>query len=152
MRLLRQRGVLGPQHCQWHTPVSGRVFKRFWRDRHTKNQRIALRRRSSRPRRARRASSSPHSFTSLVSLEETQLQRKLASTISQSLSSLVYVQIGLHISLLTLTSHQPSGAEKAHNILGDISEDEKKLLVACKTGLKGNIEKGVEFVHNPPPK
>ncbi|CAF9911855.1 MAG: hypothetical protein HETSPECPRED_000467 [Heterodermia speciosa] len=46
----------------------------------------------------------------------------------------------------------PSGAEKATNILGDISSDEKQLLEACKNGLKGNIEKGIEFVHNPPPK
>lgn len=47
---------------------------------------------------------------------------------------------------------QPSGAEKAHNILGDVDADEKKLLELCKTGLKGSIEKGVEFVHNPPQK
>lgn len=47
---------------------------------------------------------------------------------------------------------QPSGAEKATNPLADINEDEKKLLEASKAGLKGNIEKGVEFVHNPPPK
>ena len=47
---------------------------------------------------------------------------------------------------------QPVGAEKAHNILGDIDEDEKKLLEPCKTGLKSSIEKGVEFVHNPPQK
>ena len=47
---------------------------------------------------------------------------------------------------------QPSGAEKANNILGEISSDEKQLLEACKEGLKGNIQKGIEFVHNPPPK
>ncbi|MDI1491800.1 MAG: hypothetical protein OHK93_003011 [Ramalina farinacea] len=43
-----------------------------------------------------------------------------------------------------------SGAERAHNILGDLSEDEKKLLEPAKAGLKGNIEKGIDFVHNPP--
>ena len=53
---------------------------------------------------------------------------------------------------MRLTYFQPSGAEKATNILGDISSDEKQLLEACKNGLKGNIEKGIEFVHNPPPK
>ena len=47
---------------------------------------------------------------------------------------------------------QPSGAEKADNILGQISSNEKQLLEACKEGLKGNIQKGIEFVHNPPPK
>ncbi|KAG8532032.1 uncharacterized protein KY384_003668 [Bacidia gigantensis] len=46
----------------------------------------------------------------------------------------------------------PSGAEKANNILGSLSEDEKKLLEPAKTGLKGNIAKGIDFVHNPPPK
>ncbi|KAL9640494.1 MAG: hypothetical protein Q9164_000244 [Protoblastenia rupestris] len=44
----------------------------------------------------------------------------------------------------------PSGAEKANNILGSLSEDEKKLLEPAKSGLKGNIEKGIDFVHNPP--
>lgn len=47
---------------------------------------------------------------------------------------------------------QPSGAEKATNILSQLNDDEKKLLEACKTGLKGNIEKGIDFVHNPPAK
>ena len=46
----------------------------------------------------------------------------------------------------------PQGAEEAENVLGNVSEAEKGLLEACKAGLKGNIEKGVEFVHNPPPK
>ncbi|KKZ64986.1 malate dehydrogenase, NAD-dependent [[Emmonsia] crescens] len=45
-----------------------------------------------------------------------------------------------------------SGAEKARNILGGITEQEKKLLEACIKGLKGNIEKGIDFVQNPPPK
>jgi malate dehydrogenase len=47
---------------------------------------------------------------------------------------------------------QPNGAEKATNILGGVTEKEKTLLEACIKGLKGNIEKGVEFVKNPPPK
>lgn len=46
----------------------------------------------------------------------------------------------------------PSGAEKALNILGDADDKEKKLIEACVKGLKGNIEKGVDFVKNPPPK
>lgn len=44
----------------------------------------------------------------------------------------------------------PNGAEKAINILGGITEQEKELLEACKAGLKGNIKKGVDFVKNPP--
>jgi len=46
----------------------------------------------------------------------------------------------------------PSGAEKATNPLSGVNAHEKKLLKACIAGLKGNIEKGVEFVKNPPPK
>ncbi|MCJ1419386.1 hypothetical protein MMC32_005741 [Xylographa parallela] len=46
----------------------------------------------------------------------------------------------------------PSGAESAHNPLPHINAYEKKLLKACTEGLKGNIVKGVEFVHNPPSK
>lgn len=52
---------------------------------------------------------------------------------------------------LTL-SLQVNGAEKAINILGGVTQQEQKLLEACIQGLKGNIEKGVEFVKNPPPK
>jgi malate dehydrogenase len=44
------------------------------------------------------------------------------------------------------------GAEKAINVLKDANEYEKKLLQKCYEGLKGNIEKGVEFVANPPQK
>ena len=46
----------------------------------------------------------------------------------------------------------PEGAVKVHNIVGSANEYEKKLLQACYDGLKGNIEKGVEFVKNPPKK
>jgi len=45
-----------------------------------------------------------------------------------------------------------SGAEKAHNPLTSLDENEKTLLKACVDGLKGNIEKGVSFAHNPPQK
>jgi malate dehydrogenase len=31
-----------------------------------------------------------------------------------------------------------------------VTEREKKLLEACYEGLKGNIEKGVQFAQNPP--
>ncbi|BDD56489.1 hypothetical protein MAP00_001939 [Monascus purpureus] len=46
----------------------------------------------------------------------------------------------------------PNGAEKAINVLGGITEQEKKLLETSAKGLKGNIEKGIDFVKNPPPK
>jgi len=46
----------------------------------------------------------------------------------------------------------PSGVVKANNPLGNVTDYEKKLLGAATKGLKGNIEKGVEFVKNPPPK
>lgn len=46
----------------------------------------------------------------------------------------------------------PEGAKKVHNILGSVNEYEKKLLSKCCEDLKGNIEKGVEFVKNPPQK
>jgi malate dehydrogenase len=51
-----------------------------------------------------------------------------------------------------LTSRQPNGAEKAIDILGDITDKEKTLLEKCLSGLKDNIEKGVSFAHNPPQK
>ncbi|KAL8728123.1 MAG: hypothetical protein Q9166_005604 [cf. Caloplaca sp. 2 TL-2023] len=44
----------------------------------------------------------------------------------------------------------PSGAESAQNVLSSVSSEEKQLLEACKSGLKGSIDKGVEFVANPP--
>jgi len=46
----------------------------------------------------------------------------------------------------------PEGAEKAINVLGSANAHEKKLIETAISGLKGNIEKGVEFVKNPPPK
>ncbi|RMJ21866.1 Malate dehydrogenase [Aspergillus sp. HF37] len=45
-----------------------------------------------------------------------------------------------------------AGSEKAVNILEGVTEQEKKLIEVCTDGLKGNIEKGIEFVKNPPPK
>ncbi|KAK5691619.1 hypothetical protein LTR97_011613 [Elasticomyces elasticus] len=45
-----------------------------------------------------------------------------------------------------------NGAEKVENIVAKASDYEKKLLQKCYEGLKGNIEKGVEFVANPPSK
>ncbi|KAL8720715.1 MAG: hypothetical protein Q9225_002449 [Loekoesia sp. 1 TL-2023] len=44
----------------------------------------------------------------------------------------------------------PSGAEKAQNVLSSVSSEEKQLLEACKTGLKGSIDKGVEFITKSP--
>nr|XP_003188909.1 malate dehydrogenase [Aspergillus niger CBS 513.88] len=41
---------------------------------------------------------------------------------------------------------------KAINVLDGVTEKEKTLIEACTKGLKGNIEKGIEFVKNPPPK
>ncbi len=49
-----------------------------------------------------------------------------------------------------LTVSKVSGAEKAQNVLPLISSEEKQLLEACKTGLKGSIDKGVEFVTKSP--
>jgi len=46
----------------------------------------------------------------------------------------------------------PSGAAHATNPLSSASSHEKKLLEAAIAGLKTNVEKGVEFVLNPPPK
>jgi malate dehydrogenase len=46
----------------------------------------------------------------------------------------------------------PNGAEKAINPLEGITEKEKALLAKATDGLKGNISKGVSFVHNPPQK
>lgn len=46
----------------------------------------------------------------------------------------------------------PNGAEKAINIVADITDKEKTLLEAATKGLKGNIEKGVKFAQNPPQK
>jgi len=45
-----------------------------------------------------------------------------------------------------------SGAEKALNPLTSVDENEKTLLKAAVEGLKGNITKGINFVHNPPQK
>lgn len=44
------------------------------------------------------------------------------------------------------------GAKKAVDAVSLADEGEKKLLAKCVEGLKGNIEKGVEFVKNPPAK
>ena len=44
-----------------------------------------------------------------------------------------------------------NGAGKARNVLKDANEFEKKLLEKCFQDLKGNIEKGIDFVKNPPP-
>ncbi|PYH98922.1 malate dehydrogenase [Aspergillus ellipticus CBS 707.79] len=52
----------------------------------------------------------------------------------------------------TLVELGKNGAEKAINILEGVTEKEKQLLKACTEGLKGNIEKGVDFIKNPPPK
>lgn len=43
----------------------------------------------------------------------------------------------------------PNGAEKAINVLTSINDNEKTLLKASVEGLKGNIQKGVTFAHNP---
>lgn len=44
------------------------------------------------------------------------------------------------------------GVEKLHDPLNDLSETEKTLLQAATAGLKDNISKGIDFVHNPPQK
>lgn len=47
---------------------------------------------------------------------------------------------------------QVGGAENAINILEKATEQERKLLEISIKGLKGNIDKGVDFVKNSPPK
>lgn len=49
-----------------------------------------------------------------------------------------------------ISSLQANGAEKAVNILTGVTEQEQKLLDVAVKGLKTNIEKGVDFVKNPP--
>lgn len=44
------------------------------------------------------------------------------------------------------------GAKEAIDVVSSANEYEQNLLKACYEGLKGNIEKGIEFVKNPPPK
>ncbi|KAI0879553.1 malate dehydrogenase [Hypoxylon argillaceum] len=46
----------------------------------------------------------------------------------------------------------PNGVEKATNPLAGITEKEKTLVEAAIKGLKDNIEKGINFAHNPPQK
>jgi malate dehydrogenase len=46
----------------------------------------------------------------------------------------------------------PNGVEKATNPLANITDKEKSLLDVATQGLKGNIEKGINFAHNPPQK
>ncbi|RFU25672.1 hypothetical protein B7463_g10658, partial [Scytalidium lignicola] len=45
-----------------------------------------------------------------------------------------------------------TGVVQAQNPIPHLDESEKKLLQVCIEGLKGNIAKGVSFVHNPPQK
>jgi malate dehydrogenase len=47
---------------------------------------------------------------------------------------------------------QETGAVRAIDILGGATEKEKQLLEAAIEGLKGNIDKGIDFVKNPPQK
>ncbi|ETS85732.1 Malate dehydrogenase [Pestalotiopsis fici W106-1] len=46
----------------------------------------------------------------------------------------------------------PNGAEKAVNPLTNLTSDENAYLQKAIEGLKGNIEKGISFAHNPPQK
>lgn len=46
----------------------------------------------------------------------------------------------------------PNGVENVIDVVSSANEHEKKLLEAAYAGLKGNISKGVDFVHNPPQK
>ncbi|KAF3024350.1 hypothetical protein G7054_g9922 [Neopestalotiopsis clavispora] len=46
----------------------------------------------------------------------------------------------------------PNGAEKAVNPLANLTSDENKYLQKAIDGLKGNIQKGIDFAHNPPQK
>lgn len=117
-------------------------------------QRQDLQRNSSRPVRVRKELSNQPISTSLGFREVQILPTKSVLIIFQCRLSWEYV---LHTApnpyfKALLTILQPSGVEKATNPLGDISAKEKQLLEACKTGLKDNIHKGVEFAQSPPPK
>ncbi|KAK3374972.1 lactate/malate dehydrogenase [Podospora didyma] len=46
----------------------------------------------------------------------------------------------------------PNGAEKAINILGDLTKKEEELLKVAVEGLQGNIDKGVSFARKTPEK
>ncbi|KAK6208173.1 hypothetical protein LQW54_007081 [Pestalotiopsis sp. IQ-011] len=46
----------------------------------------------------------------------------------------------------------PNGAEKALNPLTNLTSEENEYLKKAIDGLKGNIEKGITFAHNPPQK
>ncbi|EOD51753.1 malate dehydrogenase [Neofusicoccum parvum] len=46
----------------------------------------------------------------------------------------------------------PDGAKRIIDVVSKANDYEKKLLDVAYKGLKGNIDKGVEFVVNPPPK
>lgn len=46
----------------------------------------------------------------------------------------------------------PNGAEKAVNPLTNLTSEENEYLKKAIDGLKGNIEKGITFAHNPPQK
>lgn len=48
-------------------------------------------------------------------------------------------------------SEQPSGVQKAIDVVSKANDHEKKLLEAAYKGLKDNIAKGVDFANNPPP-
>ena len=45
-----------------------------------------------------------------------------------------------------------SGAKQAVDVVSSANDYEKKLLETSYTGLKGNIETGIQFIQNPPPK
>ena len=62
------------------------------------------------------------------------------------------LSVPLLVCLYLTNRTQPNGAEKAINPLEGITEKEKALLEKAIDGLKGNITKGIEFVHNPPQK
>ena len=82
------------------------------------------------------------------------MQRKLVATFSLSQSRSAYVlqsPLKDFLRVMLTSVPKPTGAEKAINILGDANDYEKKLLEKCISGLKGNIQKGIEFVANPPP-
>ena len=46
---------------------------------------------------------------------------------------------------------QPNGTLKAIDVVSGANDYEKKLLEACYKGLKGNIEKGIDFANSPQP-
>lgn len=153
-RLFKPRVAPALLLSRWHTQAIGTNNILLFSCIPGLKYRQDLQRKSSRPVRVRRGLSNQAISTSLGFRVEQRLPTKSVLIIFQCRLSSEYVLLtapNRYFKAL-LTILQPSGVEKATNPLRDISANEKQLLEACKTGLKDNIHKGVEFAQSPPPK